>query len=274
VPKSLQYGKVSRQLGPCGLPRPAQLAREKRSERRRDQGKTQGPRSPPVSMSTAASSTAGAASPQHSPTAAPRFQPAQPQKQPLAPAPSPEREREGNSHQREAEGAGSCGTHEAALPGYLPISLGCCAPSNPFLKTRRALFKNRSLAGVQTPLSSCYLKTKMKKHGHWVVQAARPSLLLGREIPRPRGSGTQSSSARHTGLPGGTAGHPAPTAAPKHSGDVCACSAPGRELQQWQAEDALPLLPGQLRAAENPQWGAGGAATPQGDAPLIPQQAL
>lgn len=26
------------------------------------------------------------------------------------------------------------GTHKATLPAYLPISLGCCAPSNPFLK--------------------------------------------------------------------------------------------------------------------------------------------
>ena len=90
MPKSLQYGKVSRELGPCGLPRPAQLERENGSERRRDWEKMQSPRCPArLQVNHCLLGAAKAASTPHSPAAALRFQPAQPQKQPLTLARKP-----------------------------------------------------------------------------------------------------------------------------------------------------------------------------------------
>lgn len=62
------------------------------------------------------------------------------------------------------------GTHKAMLPGYLPMGRGLLRSRKALPQTRRALFKNRSLAGVQTSLSSCYLKTEMKDCGPWLVQ--------------------------------------------------------------------------------------------------------
>lgn len=55
------------------------------------------------------------------------------------------------------------------LPGYLPTSRGLLRSHKALPQTRRVLFKNKSLAGVQTSLSSCYLKTKMKDCGPWLV---------------------------------------------------------------------------------------------------------
>lgn len=139
MPKSLQYGKVSRQLGPCGLPRPAQLERENRSEQRRDLGKMQGPRCPRVSKSTAASLTQPLL---HSRGC---FPSAQPHHSPQLPASSAAEAAAHHRMQAQSRKGGETVTgerqmglaaemQEATLPGYLPISLGCRAPSNPFLK--------------------------------------------------------------------------------------------------------------------------------------------
>lgn len=85
---------------------------------------------------------AEAASPLRSPSRALSFQPAQPLKQPLSLARKP---RAGKGGRLPPVRGRRCwqprGTHEATLPGYLPISPGCCAPSNPFLKPERLYLK-------------------------------------------------------------------------------------------------------------------------------------
>lgn len=91
----------------------------------------QGPRCPRVSKSTAASLTEPLL---HSPTTALSFQPAQPQKQPLTITCKPRAGKGGETVTGERQMGLAAEMQEATLPGYLPISLGCCAPSNPFLK--------------------------------------------------------------------------------------------------------------------------------------------
>lgn len=170
MPKSLQYGKVSRQLGPCGLPRPAELQREDRSGRRRDAGKGAGPKvllcvSPPQPLPPR-------------PSAAPPL--ARPHRSPQPPARQSPEQQQGAGTQPPARGTS---TKPPSLGTY-PRAWAAVLPPEPFLKAERLCLKLAS--------RHLFAPAIWRSTGHWVVQKGQDVA----STSDPRGRGTQSTPAR------------------------------------------------------------------------------